>query len=128
MKKKLILGLFVCMLSLTLSLSLNISIKANASTASTSELSISPILVPIEKVDLVKNLISDIEFDLSEKDTNVISELSTFKTKCQELLFTNDNENVRVHNLVYTNILMLQFAVKRLTKNKINIIIHMPRI
>lgn len=76
MKKKLILGLFVCVLSFTLTLSINISVKANAST---SELSISPILVPIEKVDLVKNLISDIEFDLSEKDTNVILELSTFK-------------------------------------------------
>ncbi len=91
MKKKLILGLFVCVLSLTLSL--NISVKANAST---SELSISPILVSVEKVDLVKNLISDIEFDLNEKDTNVILELSTFKAKCQELLFTNDNENLEI--------------------------------
>ena len=93
MKKKLILGLFVCVLILSLSLSLNISVKANAST---NELRISPILVPIEKVDLVQNLISDIEFDLSEKDTNVILELSTFKAKCQELLFTNDNENLEI--------------------------------
>ena len=64
--------------------------------AKSSELHISPILVPIEKIDLVKNLISDIEIDLSEKGTNVVLELSTFKTNCQELLSTNYNENLEI--------------------------------
>ena len=64
--------------------------------AKSSELHISPILIPIEKIDLVKNLISDIEIDLSEKGTNVVLELSTFKTNCQELLSTNYNENLEI--------------------------------
>ena len=64
--------------------------------AKSSELHISPILVPIEKIDLVKNLISDIEIDLSEKGANVVLELSTFKTNCQELLSTNYNENLEI--------------------------------
>ena len=86
-----ILGLFVCVLNIILLL--NISINVNAKS---SELHISPILVPIEKIDLVKNLISDIEIDLSEKGTNVVLELSTFKTNCQELLSTNYNENLEI--------------------------------
>lgn len=75
MKKKLILGLFVCVLSLTLSL--NISVKANAST---SELSISPILVSVEKVFSYNNEMTiNIPKEILLNNSGVISlSLTTF--------------------------------------------------
>lgn len=59
---------------------------------------LSHVLVPIDKNNSVKLLINDIEFDLNENDTDVVTELTNFKAKCEDLLITNIENSENLEN------------------------------
>lgn len=94
MKKSLFISLFICLLAITFFLN---EPKISAESTNTR---ISPILVPIERVDAIKALINDIEYDLNENNTDVVTELTEYKSTCQELLETNSNDTENLEKLI----------------------------